>query len=372
MTMIEYKSASAEDIATLDLPSMRREGSPNIFFIGSKGSKALAFWRAVTPAKYVAKSKSASTMVMFGRFTKEVVDWADIIVLQRIAGPSAVHLARYIKLAGKMSVFDLDDDIFNYPDSPEYQQTDVQKISEDVFDVMKECDVVGVTEESLAASIRERLDKPIYILPNCLDFEFWDAPKDKNYSRDGFIIGWTGGHYHVLDLQLLVEPMSYILDKYKEIKFAAIGDCPKELTKKYEGRVLFHPFVNIDQLPDLMYRLKYDIALAPLYGNTFANSRSNARLLIYSAMSTPTIASDFGPYHRSYKDKFPMVVVDDKPESWIKAIEKLIKDKKRREYLGKAARAKVEAAYGADKMVMKWLAMFRDVRTLKKLREEIK
>lgn len=333
----------------------------HIFFLGSGGSRALAYQRCVIPAKYMARAQIAQTAVMFGRFTKEAIDWADIVVLQRVGGRTIANVARYCQMLNKAVVFDLDDDIFNYPDSPEYKESDTEKIADEICSVWKDCDGIMVTEDVIADSVAEHTDLPIYVFPNTIDFEDWDKPLQKNYSHSDFLIGWMGGHYHVLDLGLLVDPISAILDEYKDIKFAAIGACPQILFDRYPERILFHQFVDVYDLPDLMHRMKFTIGLAPLAENRFANARSNLRLLMYSTLRIPTIASDFGPYKRAAEENFSMVTVENTLEAWYEAMKKLIDNEDHRLYLGQAAREKTWQSYRAENMVPKWNALVKEL-----------
>lgn len=337
----------------------KKDKKLHIFFLGARGSRALAYQRCAIPAKYIARAKIAQTAVMFGTFTKESVDWADIVVLQRVGGQSVANVAKYCQMLGKAVVFDLDDDIFHYPDSPEYKDSDVTKIAEDILMVWKSCNGIITTEEVIAESASDHTDLPIYVIPNTIDFEDWDKPLEKNYSHSDFLIGWMGGHYHVLDLSIIVEPVSKILDEFKDVKFAAIGACPPALLDKYPDRVLFHPFLDVYDLPDLMCKMKFDIGLAPLAENKFANARSNLRVLQYSALSTPCVASHFGPYRRASEEGFPIISVENTTESWCGAIKRLINNKEQREYLGQAAREKAFSCCKAEEIIPLWNALIK-------------
>ena len=342
----------------------RRGSALRVFFLGAVGSKAIAYWRSLVPAKFLARARLANTAVMFGRFTKEAIDWADVVVFQRVAGGSLCSLAEYCQMSGTGVLYDLDDDVFNYPDTPEYHEVDIDKVAMDILDMIKLSTAVSVTEETLADSLREKTEKPIYVIPNSIDFEFWDAPLKKNYTHDDFIIGWMGGAYHLADFDIIVPVMRYILKKYDYIKFASIGAVPEELIKEFPDRVLFHKFMSIDALPDLMHRIKFTIGLAPLWENKFNDSRSNIRLLQYSVLEIPTVASNFGAYKRAHEDNFPMVVVPNKTEAWIAAIEDLIKNKDQRDFLGKAAREKTRYSYRSERTIPKMSAALQEVKLL--------
>lgn len=345
---------------------MQRGNTMRVFFIGAVGSKAIAYWRSIVPAKFLAQARIANTAVMFGRFTKEAVDWADVVVLQRVAGGSINALAEYCKMAGKGLLFDLDDDIFNYPDSPEYHEIDTDKVATDIIEIMKSSTAISVTEETLAESIQGRIDKPIYVIPNSMDLEFWDAPLKKNYTHDDFLIGWAGGAYHLLDFDIIVPVMRHILKKYDYVKFASLGAVPEELLKEFPSRVLFQPFMDMDALPDALSKMKFTIGLAPLWENKFNNSRSNIRVLQYSILEIPTIASNFGAYKRLADDNFPMVIVENTAEAWIAAIEALIENKEQREFLGKAARERTKYSFRAKKFTPLWARALREVQNIAK------
>lgn len=344
----------------------RRGSAMRVFFIGAVGSKGIAYWRSLVPAKFLARARLANTAIMFGMFTKEAIDWADVVVFQRVAGGSLCSLAEYCRMSGTGVLYDLDDDVFSYPDSPEYHEVDTDKVAMDILEMIELSHGVSVTEETLAESLQERTKKPIYVIPNAVDFDFWDAPKQKNYAHNDFIIGWAGGAYHLLDFDIVVPVMRYILKKYDYIKFASIGAVPEELLKEFPDRVLFHKFMDMDLLPDTMHKVKFTIGLAPLWENKFNDSRSNVRLLQYSVLEIPTIASNFGAYKRAAEDKFPMMVVENNTEEWITAIESLIENKKQRDFLGQAARERTKFSFRAERIIRRWSAALREVKLLAK------
>lgn len=346
---------------------IKKDKNMKVFFIGAVGSKAIAYWRSLVPAKFLAVARFANTAVMFGQYTKEAIDWADVVVFQRVAGGNLRALAQYCKMTNTGMLFDIDDDVFNYPDSPEYHEVDIDKVGDDILEMIELSNAVSVTEETLAVTLEEKTSKPIYVIPNAVDFEFWDAPNKKNYKHDDFIIGWTGGAFHFLDFSIIVPVMSHILKKYDYIKFAAIGGAlPEELIKEFPNRILYHKFMDMDKFPDFIHKMKFNIGLAPLWENKFNDSRSNIRVLQYSITETPTIASNFGAYKRLYDDKFPMVVVENTTEAWIEAVEKLIKDGSTRKFLGRAARERTQYSYRAERAAPKWAKALREVQALAK------
>jgi len=349
---------------------VKKNSSPvtNIFFLGS-GSRAIVHQRCLVPSKYISRAKAANCGVMFGRFTKEVIDWADVVVFQRVGGRTMECLVQYCKMQGKGTVYDIDDDVFNYPEAKEYEASDLERVSEDVKAMMQMVDVIVVSEEKIKLSAQEQTIIPIRVIPNYIDIEQWDEPKSKNYIQPDFVIGWAGGHYHSEDLKIIEEPMQKILREFPEVKFVTIGDKIDSLIEEFPERVYFHEFVDIADFPDLMHQLKFSIGLAPLSESTFSDSRSNIRLLHYSLLSIPTIASNFGPYSRAQEDNFPVYITDNQPEDWYDAIKYLIVGKEQRDFLGRAAREAVVQKHRAEKLVPKYMQIFRLSIEISKLRK---
>ncbi len=331
---------------------------PNLFFLGS-GSRALVYQRALIPGKYISRARVANCGVMFGRFTKETVDWADVVIFQRVGGNSMENLVNYCRIKGKATIFDIDDDVFNYPEAEEYEETDIGRVADEVKRMMNLVDLIVVTEDKIKKSAEECTIVPIHIIPNYVDVEMWDVPLAKNYTQPDFLIGWAGGHYHSEDLKIIEEPMRIILKKYPKVKFVTIGDKIDSLIEEFPDRAVYHEFVDIADFPDLLHRLKFSIGLAPLSISDFSASRSNLRLLQYSLLKIPTIASYFGPYARAFDDNFPLLTTENNTDSWVKAISLLIEDSIQREFIGKAAREATEQKYRAALVVPKWMGAVR-------------
>lgn len=328
------------------------------YFI-SPNSGALGYWRCTLPAYHLQKAGLADTVVDFNRFQKDFIDWADVVVIQRLVGKGMINLAHYCHMRGKKVVYELDDNVWRFPDSPEYSSAEAKKIPEETERVIESCDAVTVTTLPIAEEILERTNKPVHILPNCLDFSRWDAARVPNIEHEHFLVGWMGGHYHVQDLQMVTPGLTDIIETNKKVVSVFIGCCPMELITQHPDRVFLQEFVNIELLPKTMGVMRFKIALAPLYQTEFAAARSSIRLLQYSAMGIPSVVNYWGEYARMIDDGFPCVCVKD--NDWASAIQELIDNDKKRIEIGQKAYEYVRSRYEIKENIHKWQEVYENL-----------
>ncbi len=298
-------------------------------------------------------------------FVKEQIDWADIVVMQRVYGEIPEHVAKYCRLAGKKVIYELDDNIFNYPDSPEYKKDTVQQETVSAIKILRQCDAMTTTTQAIADAVNELVDIKVYVLPNQIDFSNFNSQltmpcRHGVATRNSqLIIGWAGGHFHVQDLSLIEEPLCRILDKYPNIMIAMLGCCPKGLYERYKGRLWVEPFNSIQDFFTRMALMRFDIGLAPLYKTEFARGRSNLRLLQYAALKIPIIGSNYGEYGTALNNGLKGIKAED--TEWVEKISYLIEGEQERKRLGEEAFDYVKEHYDIEKNVYKWAECYKEV-----------
>ena len=318
---------------------------------------ALSYWRCVLPGYYLNRKGLAEVAIDFGRFLKEYVDWADLVVVQRVLGQSIKHLIEYCHMTKKKVVYDLDDNLFNMPDSPEYRIEGAEMIPIQAKEIMLMCDAVSVSTEGIyEAIVEECIEVRRFILLNYFDFTQWAK---LNIQHDHFLVGWAGGHYHVQDLDMVVPGLKQIINGNKHVTLVFIGACPMSLILEHPNRVFLQEFVPVEVFPKTMAAMRFDIGLAPLFPTEFAKSRSNIRLLQYSALEIPSVCSYWGEYARMVDDGFPCMVVNN--DNWADCIQELIDNKEKRQYIGKEAYKFVTERFDINKNIQVWANAYEEV-----------
>lgn len=255
--------------------------------------------------------------------------------------------------------------------------------------IIKEADAVTTTNEVLANVIRQHTDKPVFVLPNCLDLRKWRKPK----LADDIWIGWCGSVSHYPDLEPLMPVFDRLMAKYPNLHVQIMGSSfgylfpPKKGTKKlpvagygpegdmwtadfndsgerWPGRMRFDKPVPVQEFENwICSNWQSHIAIAPLEVNDFNDSKSELKWLEYTAMGIPVVASDFGPYKRAMFDRANGLLCRN-AEDWECALEGLIESPRSRRSLADMAYSGdmgLKENYNIGERVKDWMEVFECV-----------
>jgi glycosyltransferase involved in cell wall biosynthesis len=190
----------------------------------------------------------------------------------------------------------------------------------------------------------KKLNKHIDVLPNCNDVNDW--PNVRKMWDDGQIrIGFAGGQGHLDDLELILEPMAYILAKYPNVSFEILSAifpaeamsltikmneyCKKDISKQVKlggGTMAWAGY------PEFLSSLGWDIVLAPAIDDEFNRGKSHNRWMESSMIRCPVVASPVYPYKepiqgvKTIQDGITGLFASNSME-WFKQLERLVQSK---------------------------------------------
>ena len=196
----------------------------------------------------------------------QICSCADLVIFQSIHSREAAALIHTIKEKYKIPVVsDFDDDPYSLPSThPNYDVISPGSSPEAYSDEqIKSSDALIVTNDYLEATLRKK-NPHIYIAKNSINFDIWDNLRE--YKRDNTVrVGYVGGANHKEDLELLYEPMKYLLKKHKNLRFVLYygGEVPKKFQMKGVLIKDFRHWVSIKDYPQKLKSLKFDIGLCP-------------------------------------------------------------------------------------------------------------
>ncbi len=249
--------------------------------------------------------------------------------------------------------------------------------------VLQVADAVTTTNETLAAVIRQHTDKPVYVLPNCLDLRQWKKAKVNSIPW----VGWYGSVSHYPDVKLPLRGLDSLMKKRSDLNVQIMGSSfdylfplkpgsktlpvagygptdsmfysdYKNCGERWPGRMSFSKPVPVQEFNEwITSEWKSQIGLAPILNNDFNDSKSELKWLEYTALGVPVVASNCGPYKRTIKNGIDGLLVDV-ADFWAPAIASLLDDSKKRARLVEAATDRLHHDYDIDKKVNNWLEVF--------------
>ena len=286
--------------------------------------------------------------------------YADKIVLQYIHSDMVLALQMMFQEEfGKKFICEIDDHIIETPEyNPAFKGGFVPGNAYEnvVREHMRTSDGI-ITSTEYLKEIYTQYNGRIDVIPNAIDFKFWNVEKKKSGRTR---IGWIGGGNHDEDLKVMLEVIPAILNKYKDVEFCfvhGVSEDLKQLKKELKTDRLILKIGNwahIDRYPKFVAKQGFDIGLAPLVMNSFNCAKSNLRWLEYSALSIPTVATDIEPYRKSIKHAETGFLCD-KADEWIESLSELIEDHKMARRVADNAYISVLDNFNLEKVTDKYI-----------------
>jgi glycosyltransferase involved in cell wall biosynthesis len=122
-----------------------------------------------------------------------------------------------------------------------------------------------------------------------------------------------------------------------DIQWIFFGVQPPEL----KGMVEFHEWSNSFDYTQALDSIDADIALAPIYDNEFNLGKSDLKILEYSALGLPTIASTIGNKTGPYDLISGLKTLPNNADDWYTAIMELSKNQDEQKKLLEAGRVEL-------------------------------
>jgi len=193
--------------------------------------------------------------------------------------------------------------------------------------------------------------KPVFVLPNLVDWKFSAKYAiDYNY-RDKVAVGWIGGGPENIDnLSLLVPVFEELARKKLSFKFRLIGALSSE--KVY---TIFNQIKGLDvEFVDKLdwgktgiiqeANASFDIGVCPLVDNLGNKARCSLKVLDYMAVGLPVVVSAVGENKYFIENNKSGFLVQT-PEEWVDSLERLIKSNELRAQIGTAAQERLKRQY---------------------------
>lgn len=197
-------------------------------------------------------------------------------------------------------------------------------------------DLITVSTPHLASVLSHYADK-VTLVANFIDANLWkmNAPKICQTSAK-LKIGYVGTPTHTEDLRL-VQDVIRKLETRDDLSVEVIGafQNDKPLFGKRIGLPKNRAYpMFVEWLPQVA---SWDIAIIPLADNSFNRSKSNLKFVEYAALGTAIVCTDTPEYRQVARDGENCLMVNNTPDQWEAALNRLIEDKALRHKLTEKA-----------------------------------
>lgn len=315
----------------------------------SNQDSGVQFYRINQPLRFMAKQKLANVhkIPYFGQHRRDLTTdefreffalegkWADVVFSTAASDRDYLALLWGMKAEyGFKLVIDVDDDVLSThtePNNPAYKayMNKEARYSEFFQACVSQADLLTVSTEYLKKRLSS-LNKNIVVVKNCVDPKFFSH---KN-NEDPVTLGYTGSGSHQADWKMIEPELERLRSENDNVKLKMLGPM--------QCRTIDDQVNWVEQLqhPKVLADMGFSVGLAPLKDSLMNRSKSNLRWLEYSALSIPTVASDVVPFR-----EVENIVRVSEGDEWYNELDKLIKDKKYRQELGRKANLEMKENY---------------------------
>lgn len=274
----------------------------------------------------------------------------DVVFIQKplVDWPASAMLEKTIFQRNRNIIFDIDDAVF----------AAVTGESNKKFNQVKE--IASLSKFIIAGNqyLAERigvLEDKVMVLPTTVDEKVF-RPRQRE-KRDGEVcIGWTGTSSNFTYLLRLL-PVFEKLNEIKNVKMRIISNKTQIKGLSHLRNIEFCRWTPETEVEDLQ---EIDIGVMPLEDNQWTRGKCAFKLLQYSALGIPAVASPVGVNRDVLHDGITGYFAET-TEQWIDALKRLVKDPSLRCALGEQARLRFVEHFSLSRNVERMESILRGV-----------
>jgi glycosyltransferase involved in cell wall biosynthesis len=209
------------------------------------------------------------------------------------------------------------------------------------------------------------IKKNIRVIPIFRDPKTFQNIKTKEfknkYKLKPIVILYIGSFFYTKGIPLLMKIMPKVIRQNKNVCFFLAGDGPmfnhvKKLIEKekLQDQIILAGKVRYEDVPKA-YKISDIVVMPTAWEEPFSGIPLES-----GASKRPFIANKIGAVVELKGKNFCILVEKDNIKEWIKSINKLIKDKKLREQMGKNAYNMFIKNYSSDIIIKKILNLYKE------------
>jgi glycosyltransferase involved in cell wall biosynthesis len=287
---------------------MTQPSGPSILaLVGDMSGPAL--WRVLQPFTALQKlGYPAAWDFKAADGIGAIAPWYDVFLLSRLAWPPRQRWAAeawfsIARRAGKVCIYDADDDIFNdhlthrsieldWTDGKTRDELEAERIAR--IWALRQCDGVTVSTPRLATVVRSFTDRPVIVVPNAIDVAWFSGVVRATVRQiQRPTIGWAGGQRPDRDVATMAEAWGRIARRRSDVSFVVAGHFAAVVASHVpHERLAPIPWLPLEQYPSALAEI--DIACCSVSDEPFNRCKSvikayEAALAGSAVVASPTL-----------------------------------------------------------------------------------
>ena len=255
----------------------------------------------------------------------------DAAIIQRTAIPKTIarQVLQAFRLAEIPFIFELDDNLLAVPREKDPQGL-YKRQHAFLHELLESAAVTTVSTEALRAELAS-VARSTVVIPNRLSGRLWRSEPSLR-KEDGHVRAlYMGTKTHLNDLKLILPALDIVAADYPNFRASLIGIT--EDLSICDGRERWLEIIEVpssnrsyDMFVPWLKELasRFDFGLAPLDDSVFNSCKSNLKLLDYTGLGLPILASNHSVY-RSFNHEIPCITyVENTVDSWIAGLRNLL------------------------------------------------
>lgn len=209
------------------------------------------------------------------------------------------------------------------------------------------------------------VNRSVSVVRNVLDADLFNGSISKSATKRGSVVaGYMGSFTHAQDLGMVYPALRRLEKNGVDITLQVVGGGdPSELMDLYGGLVRYiHPPIGYDYpefISWMAFHSDWDFAIAPLKDSHFNRFKSDIKWLDYSMLGVAGIYSKVPAYESTIKNSINGLLVDNRMEDWVDALQKLSEDANLRGSIVTNSRREINASRLTKHAACDWLAVIK-------------
>jgi len=291
--------------------------------------------------------------------------WADAVVLVRGASPAERRLLDEGRRLGRLVATYMDDDLERVPgDARSGYFFGSATVRSNVAAIVRGADLLLVTSDRLGRALAERHGRPATMLrqprparmarASATGGDPPSSPRDSSRGDAPVRIGFLGSVDHAGFVErLLAGPIARVAsERGAAVEWTFCGAVPEFARALGAHCEPFDP--DFGSWCRTAASLRLDVALAPLADSAFHACKYFNKYLEYGSLGAAGIYSDVPPFVDAVHDGSTGLLVRNRPEDWLAAIDALVDDAGLRRRIAEAAARDVEARFSERALEEAW------------------